>query len=91
MFCSITFPPLQRQQDKARVSDFDADSTLDFATDIGYALWRENLSRGKQKLDLDDCRAIGRRVLEHLRLSNVELSRKPAGTPPARYPQSRSD
>jgi hypothetical protein len=64
---------------------------LDFAGDIGFALWRENLSRGKRKLDLEDCRALGARVLEHLRLSNVELSRKPAGTPPARYPHSKSD
>jgi len=47
----------------------------DFASDIGYALWRESLARGKRKLGLEDCR-----ILEHLRLSNVELSRKPAGT-----------
>jgi len=64
---------------------------FDFASDIGYALWQENLSCGKRKLGLEDCRAIGARVLEHLRLSNVELSRKPAGTPPARYPHSKSD
>jgi hypothetical protein len=56
---------------------------FDFGSDIGYALWRENLSRGKRKLDLEDCRAIGGRVLEHLLLSNVELLRKPASTPPA--------
>jgi hypothetical protein len=33
-----------------------------FASDIGYAPWRESLARGKRKLDLEDCRAIGARA-----------------------------
>jgi hypothetical protein len=63
------------------------DGEFGFAWDIGYALSCEKLSRGKRKLDLADCRLIGARVLEHLRMSNVELIREPFSTP-RRYPAS---
>ena len=63
------------------MSNIDDNSEFAFAWDIGYALSREDLSRGKRKLNLDDCRAIAARVLGHLRMSNVELRRKPASIP----------
>ena len=72
------------------MTDLSNDGPFGFEWDIAYALSRENLSRGKRKLDLTDCRVIATRILEHLRLSNVELTRAPVTTPP-RYPISKSD
>jgi hypothetical protein len=86
-----TLPPRGRARLFTRghrlLSDTGDDGQFGFAWDIGYALSREGLTRGKRKLNLQECRAIGARVLEHLRLSQVELTRKPFSTP-RRYPGS---
>jgi hypothetical protein len=64
------------------IAFLDENGRFGFAWDIGYALWRENLHRGRHRLDIEDCLAIGERVLDHMRASGVQLSRKPSISPP---------
>src|SRR5262245_13877810 len=44
--------------------------------DLGYGLWRAGV-----KLPIDECRRLGARVLDHLKLARWEFTRPPPAEP----------
>jgi hypothetical protein len=42
--------------------------------DLGYGLWRAGV-----KLPIEECRRLGGRILQHLKLAKWEFTRKPPG------------